>query len=183
MAAHPSIFASACRGPGRTGRALVHSLLRGKGLTRKVTVPVSAGLLSDIDAYFGALTDYRQAHPESIVTMMSNASYAAINNSRQLVADLHAVQDGWAERIRARRGSAPARILDLLLSQPVVDSPMLQRQLGVSDTVALEAIKRLEAAGVLTKVSGKARYRKYAAGEILAQLDAFAVRAGRRGGL
>ena len=29
-------------GNGRCGRALVHSLLRGKGLTRKVTVPVSA---------------------------------------------------------------------------------------------------------------------------------------------
>lgn len=33
-------------GNGRTGRALVHALLRGHGLTRHVTVPVSAGLLS-----------------------------------------------------------------------------------------------------------------------------------------
>jgi Fic family protein len=169
-------------GNGRTGRALIHSLLRGKGLTRKVTVPVSAGLLSDTEAYFSALTDYRQGNPEPIVTMMANASYAAINNGHRLVADLHAVRDGWEERIRARRGSAPVRIADLLLSQPVVDSPMLQRQLGVSDTVALEAINRLVEAGVLIKVSGKARYRKYAAGEILAQFDAFAVRAGRRGG-
>ena len=30
-------------GNGRTGRALVHSMLRARGLTRNVTVPVSAG--------------------------------------------------------------------------------------------------------------------------------------------
>lgn len=33
-------------GNGRTGRAFVHALLRGHGLTRRVTVPVSAGLLA-----------------------------------------------------------------------------------------------------------------------------------------
>jgi len=72
----------------------VHSLLRGKGLTRKVTVPVSAGLLSNTDAYFAALTSYRDGEPEPIVTMMSYAWFAAVNNGRQLVADLHGVRAG-----------------------------------------------------------------------------------------
>lgn len=75
------------------------------------------------------------------------------------------------------------RAVDLLLNQPVVDSPMLQQELGVSDTVALAAIKRLVDAGVLTKVSGRVRNRRYAATEVLANLDAFAARAGRRGGI
>ena len=35
-------------GNGRTGRALVHAMLRSKGLTRTVTVPISAGLLVDV---------------------------------------------------------------------------------------------------------------------------------------
>jgi Fic family protein len=38
-------------GNGRTGRALVQAMLRNKGLTRQVTVPVSAGLLADADGY------------------------------------------------------------------------------------------------------------------------------------
>ena len=37
-------------GNGRTGRALIHSMLRGHGLTQNVTVPVSAGLLTDTAA-------------------------------------------------------------------------------------------------------------------------------------
>jgi len=39
-------------GNGRTGRAIIHSLLRRRGITRNVTVPISAGLLVDVDAYF-----------------------------------------------------------------------------------------------------------------------------------
>lgn len=169
-------------GNGRTGRALVQSILRGKGLTRKVTVPVSAGLLTDTEAYFDALTAYRRGQPGHIVAMMASASYAAINNGHQLVDDLRALRAAWGERITARRGSGAQRTADLLLSQPIVDSPMLQRQLGLSDNAALDSIRRLVEDGVLTKVSGRVRYRRYSANEVLACLDAFASRAGRRGG-
>jgi hypothetical protein len=65
------------------------------------------------------------------------------------------VRAKWDDRIKARRGSAPVRAAELLLSQPVIDSPMLQRELSVSDTVSLQAIKRLVDAGVLVKVSGR----------------------------
>lgn len=170
-------------GNGRTGRALVHCLLRGKGLTRRVTVPVSAGLLSDTGAYFDSLTDYRAGDPEPIVRMMSTASFAAVNNGRRLVADLHETRKSWEERITARRDAAAWKTADLLLSQPVVDSPMLQRELGVSAPGALGAIKHLVEVGVLTKVSGRHRDRKYAAAEVLRALDEFAARAGRRGGI
>src|SRR3954447_6008619 len=47
-------------GNGRTGRALIHAMLRGRGLTRNVTVPVSAGLLTTTQAYFDSLTAYRR---------------------------------------------------------------------------------------------------------------------------
>ena len=48
-------------GSGRTGRALIQAILRNKRLTRQITVPVSAGLLTNTDAYFDALGSYRQA--------------------------------------------------------------------------------------------------------------------------
>ena len=169
-------------GNGRTGRALVHSLLRGKRLTRQVTVPVSAGLLADTDAYFAALGAYRQGDPGSIVEMVARASFAAINNGRELVGELHGLRARWDQRISARQGAAAWRAADLLMSQPVLDSPMLQRQLDVTAPAALRAIEQLISAGVLVKVSGKQRGRRYTAPELLAALDAFAARAGRRGG-
>jgi hypothetical protein len=62
----------------------------------------------------------------------------------------------------------------------VIDSPLVQRELGVAATNANTAIEHLEEKGILTKVSGHYRNRKWAAPEILDALDEFAVRAGRR---
>ncbi|WP_239099992.1 Fic family protein [Phycicoccus sp. CSK15P-2] len=44
-------------GNGRTGRALLHAMLRAKGVSQHVSVPISAGLLTDTDGYYDALTD------------------------------------------------------------------------------------------------------------------------------
>ena len=58
-------------GNGRTGRALIQAMLRNKGLTRQVTVPVSAGLLAHTTAYFAALTTYREGDAAPIVERFS----------------------------------------------------------------------------------------------------------------
>ncbi|MCU1357890.1 MAG: hypothetical protein JWM89_3308 [Acidimicrobiales bacterium] len=167
-------------GNGRTGRSLVHAVLRSKRLTRNVTVPVSAGLLTDTDAYFEALTAYRAGRPAEIVEQMANASFLAVANGRRLVSDLEAIRASWDERVRSRRGATAWRVADRLVRQPVVDSPTLQRELGVSAPSANGAIEVLVEAGVLAKVSGNHRNRKWAATEVLDALDHFAQRAGRR---
>jgi Fic family protein len=167
-------------GNGRTGRSLVHSLLRAKGLTRTVTVPVSAGLLTDTEPYFDSLTAYRAGDPSPIIELIADASFRAVDNGRRLVSDLTEVRASWTDRIAARRGASAHRLADLLLRQPVVDSAIVQRELGVAATNANTAIEHLEGKGVLTKVSGNYRNRKWAAGEVLAALDDFSARAGRR---
>jgi Fic family protein len=169
-------------GNGRTGRALVHGVLRAKELTRQVTVPISAGLRADTRRYFEALTAYRDGDPEPIVERLANASFAAINNGRTLVEELRMVRGSWETAISARRGASAWRLADMLLSRPVVDSPLVQRQLGVTAPAALGAINRLVQAEVLVKISGRQRYRRYSAPRVLEALDDFAVRASRLGG-
>jgi hypothetical protein len=146
-------------------------------------VPVSAGLLADTTRYFDALTAYREGDPEPIVERLASASFAAINNGRALVDELHALRAGWDDAITARRGASAWPLADLVVSQPVVDSPLVQRQLDVTAPAALRAIEQLVDAGVLTKISGRLRYRRYSAPQVLEALDAFAGRAGHRGGI
>jgi len=167
-------------GNGRTGRALIHAMLRGRGLTRKVTVPVSAGLLANTEAYFGALTDYRNGDPSAIVEQVATAAFAAITNARQLVVDLQQVRVAWEDRITVRRTSAAWRLADLLLRQPVVDAAVVSQELGLSAANALRPIAPLVEAGILTEFTGAKRGRMWQSGEVLTALDDFAGRAVRR---
>lgn len=168
-------------GNGRTGRALVHAILRHRGLTRNVTIPVSAGLLTNTDGYFDALTAYRNGEPAMIVSLMAEASFTAIANSRLLVADLKSARERWSEVIEARRDAVIWRIMDLLLRQPVVDTALVERELDTTPANAGRALLQLASAGVTKEFSDKKRNRLWQAPEVLSALDEFAARAGRRG--
>ena len=167
-------------GNGRTGRALIHSMLRGHGLTQNVTVPVSAGLLVDTAAYFASLTAYREGDPSAIVERLATASFEATTHGRRLVQDLRAIRRGWDEAVTARRDSSAWRVADLLLRQPVIDAAAVARELGIEARNAPRAIAPLVEAGVLTEFTGFKRNRMWQAREVLTALDDFAARAGRR---
>lgn len=167
-------------GNGRTGRALIHSLIRGKGLTRYVTVPVSAGLLADVDSYFAALTAYRSGYPEAIIARLVDACFAAVTNGRELVGDLRAIRASWDERISARRGANSWRIADLLLAHPVLDASSIARWMGIAPSNVYAPITPLIEAGILTQTNDRTRGQIWRSAEVLTALDAFAARAGKR---
>lgn len=167
-------------GNGRVGRALVHALLKAGGLSRTVTVPVSAGLLGDTDTYFAALIAYQAGDPEPIVKAMAEATFPAIGNGRHLAADLRTARARWADLITARRGAAAHRLADLLIQHPVVDMPLVAKELSLATSNAQQAIDRLVGDGVLQLIGKGARDRVWEAPEVISALDGFAKRAKRR---
>lgn len=167
-------------GNGRTGRALIQAMLRHKRLTRQITVPVSAGLLTDTNAYFGALGRYRDGDPAPIVERLSEASLLAVANGRRLVAELRSIRAEWNSRITARRDSAAHRVADLLITHPVLNAKLLARELGIRTGNARRYIDPLAEAGIIVEFTDRSRNRAWRATEVLSALDAFAVRAGRR---
>jgi len=167
-------------GNGRTGRALVHALLRAKGLTRNVTVPVSAGLLVDVEAYFAALNAYRAGNPEAIIARLADASFVAVTNGRGLVAELREIRASWNERVTARRGANTWRIADLLLAHPVLDAATIGVVLGIAPSNVYAPLEPLLSAGVLTQAYDKRRGQIWRSNEVLEALDTFAARAGKR---
>lgn len=167
-------------GNGRTGRALLHAHLRNKGLTRHVTVPVSAGLLAGTDAYFDALTAYRAGDPAPIVERLAEASFRAIGNGRRLVGDLRTIRHDWDARITARRGSSARRAVDVVLRHPVVNARFLASELGVAVPNVYRALRSLVDAEVLIEFSDQKRNRLWRSPEVLDALDRFAARSGRR---
>lgn len=167
-------------GNGRIGRTLVHAMLRHSGVTRTLTVPVSAGLLTDTSAYFQALTDYREGYVETIIRQFINASFRAIGNGRILVDDLEQIYEGWSESLASRRGSAARRLLRHLLNQPAVNIAYVETATGVALSAAQRAVEQLEEAGILKRAGGGQRNRAWIAQDVIDALDAFAERVGRR---
>lgn len=166
-------------GNGRVGRALVHAQLRHARLTRHVIVPVSAGLMTDVDAYFAALGAFRDGDPVPIVERFADATFAALANGRQLVTDLHRVRDDWAQRVKARRDAAAWKVAEIVLRHPVVNAPSLSRELGIAQTNVYRALQPLVDAGVLVEFTNNKRDRLWRAPDVLEVLDAFAARIGR----
>ncbi|WP_245700874.1 Fic family protein [Sanguibacter gelidistatuariae] len=167
-------------GNGRTGRAIMHTLLRGSGLTRHSTVPVSSGLLRDTTRYFDALTAYREGDPDQIVVQASKAAFAAVVNGRQLAADMTAWRETARESLVARSDSAAWPLIDLIVRQPVVNADRVAAELGIGVRAARNALDRLTDAGVLTLVTTARRDRIWQAPAVLEAMDDFARRAGRR---
>ncbi|MHC6593446.1 Fic family protein [Arthrobacter sp. C152] len=167
-------------GNGRTGRALLHAMLRNKGLTRAVTVPVSAGLLSDVEGYHRALTAYRDGNPDHIILLTAEATFRAIGNGRQLATDITSARNRWKDAIKARKDAAAWKIADLLARQPVVNAKLLEDRLGLSGPTIWRQMQVLEEAAVVQGFDKFKRGRHWRSDEILAALDAFAARSGRR---
>ncbi|MBU6496023.1 MAG: Fic family protein [Acidobacteria bacterium] len=166
-------------GNGRVGRSLIHAMLKSGGLTRNVTVPVSAGLLSDTGAYFQSLNEYREGHPVAIVELLARSSFAAIDNGRVLVSDLRETRENWKSRLKVRSDSTAWKVADLVLRHPAIDSSLVQRELGIAQRVADRSIARLAEVGIVSEVSGHRRHRRWIATEVIAALDAFTARAVR----
>lgn len=167
-------------GNGRVGRTLVHAMLHRSGVTRRLTIPLSAGLLADTSGYFHALRDYREGRIETIIGQFINASFRAIGNGRRLVDDLGDIHAGWSERLPARRGSAARRLLPHLLNQPAVSIGHVCEVTGVALSAAQRAVAQLEEAGILARTGQQRRDRAWIAQEVIDALDAFAERIGRR---
>jgi len=111
---------------------------------------------------------------------VTRVTLSAITNATLLVEELRTVRDGWGESVRARADSAAWRVADLLLRQPVLDSPTIARQLSIPPQNAVRVLEPLLEAGVLTEFTGHRRNRMWQAREVLDALDAFAARSGRR---
>ncbi|MFJ3394813.1 Fic family protein [Leifsonia aquatica] len=168
-------------GNGRTGRALLHAMLRHGGILRHLTVPVSAGLLTDIEAYFDALTAYRDGEPDPIVQVFAAASLTALDNAETLAGDLAGSQGEWDTAMHGIRADAAARTLARLsVEYPVLNVATAVSLTGLSKPAVSNGLDQLAERGILSLGNSKRRNRVWVNHGVLDALEAFAVRTGRR---
>jgi Fic family protein len=168
-------------GNGRTGRALLHVVLRHRGLTTAAVPPISLILATRAQDYIEGLTSYRYLgppdHPEAIegvnrwISTFAAATTRAAIDARTFDDRIEALKASWRERLgRVRVRSTTAELLDRLPGTPIVTVNGVANLTGRSLTAASEAIDRLVPAGILTQITVGRRNRAWEATEII---DAF----------
>lgn len=168
-------------GNGRTGRAIVQAMLRHARVTTNITVPVSAGLLHDVNDYYDALTAYRRGELRPIIAAFTRAVDYAVVNGQQLVRDIESIELEWESQMRGLRADAAARrVTPIAIAHPVLNSDLVVRELGVAPPTAYRALDALVERGILKAANSKRRNRIWLAEPVLNALDDFAARAGRR---
>lgn len=168
-------------GNGRTGRALVHAMLRGKGLLT-TTAPVSAGLLAQLSAYTEALSAYRAGDARPIVEQFARAARYAAATGTRLVEALSAQLEEDRGRLAGVRPHALAwKVLPLLIGQPILSAAHLRSTLDVPAMSAQRALAQLTELGVLQEATGRSRNRVWQHPGILALLDDYAAEVRRAG--
>lgn len=168
-------------GNGRTGRAIIHLVLRRRGLAIRVLPPVSLVLATLARDYVGGLTGTRYVGPLDseqaraginrwIATFAASCtrSVADANDFERRAAELEA---RWRERLgRVRANSAADLLLHRLAGAPVLTVESAASLTGRTYNPANEAVQRLANAGILRQITIGRRNRAYEAPDII---DAF----------
>lgn len=159
-------------GNGRIGRALINTILRRRRITTRTVVPLASALVAHRDTYFDQLGDYRDGHPEPIVSAFSAASAIASRESRATADRIADLPEQWTETLgRVRRGSAAQRILADLHLRPVFSSEDAEDRIGGATSSVYAAINRLHEAGVIRPLTNRTRNQVWGAGDLLDELD------------
>ena len=75
--------------------ALMHAILRHKGVSRNGILPLAAGILEDPDIYFGALDAYRTGDLNAIVWLIAHATLRGAELGEWLGSELIELKDSW----------------------------------------------------------------------------------------
>jgi Fic family protein len=165
-------------GNGRVGRALIHLVLRRRGVVSRALPPVSLILATWAQEYVEALTATRYVGPAASAAAREGLNrwvglFAAA--AKRAVADADAFEDRiqllertWRERLgRVRANSAADLLLRKLPGAPILTVQSAAETIGRSTQATNEAITRLTEAKVLSQTTVGRRNRAFEAPEVI----------------
>jgi Fic family protein len=165
-------------GNGRTGRALVHVILRRRGTAPRLVPPISLVLATWSADYIDGLTRTRyRGDPDgeggvegtnAWIALFAGACVRAVADAEAYEERVRALQAEWSRRMgRVRKNSATELLLLALPGAPIVTVQSAAALVGRSVQAVNEAIPRLVDAGVLKQTTVGQRNRAFEAPELI----------------
>ncbi len=165
-------------GNGRIGRALIHLVLRRRGLATRVLPPISLVLATSVQDYVGGLTATRYlGEPSSEkateglnqwVALFATACRRAISDAETFEERVAQLQKHWRERLgRVRANSAVDLLVRVLPGAPLITANGAAELIERTFQATNEAIGRLTEARVLRQVNVGRRNRAFEAPDLI----------------
>lgn len=172
-------------GNGRTGRALIHVILRHRGLAKSVLTPVSLVLAARAKDYVAGLTATRYVGPPSSesaidglnqwIATFASACTGAVDEALEFEQRILDIQNKWRTVVgRIRSDSAVGLLIETLPGAPIVTVKSASELIGRSFERTNEAIGRLESAGVVRPMTVGRRNRLFEAPAVIDVFSEFA---------
>lgn len=150
-------------GNGRTGRALIHTVLRRAGAVHHTLIPISTVFAAHTDSYVAGLTAFRADPPgldRWVISFAEATEIAALNgiklaeNIRSLDTQSQNELVQWRQEQglnpgKPRQDAVILKILGILASSPVLTAESVNTRLNVSPAAAHRALVQLAEAGIL----------------------------------
>ncbi|MGH3165997.1 MAG: Fic family protein [Trebonia sp.] len=165
-------------GNGRTGRGLIHLVLRRRGLASRVLPPVSLVLATWAGDYVDGLAATRYQGPATgpdasaginkWIGGFAGACVRATDDAASFERRAKEIEGGWRGRLgHVRGGSATDLLLRGLPGAPIVTVSGVMDLIDRSFPQANEAVARLVEAGILSQITVGKRNRAFEAKEII----------------
>lgn len=166
-------------GNGRTGRAIIHVMLRRRGLAPSWSPPVSLVFATLRDEYLKMLDSYHlDAPPDSPeaaaaidawVSFFARTCTRSVQDALLFEERITALQADWRERLApVRRGSSVDLLIEALPRTVILTVNGAAKIIDRSFTAANAAIEELVQAKVLKQVSMGKRNRAFESHEVIA---------------
>ena len=167
-------------GNGRTGRALIHVVLRRRGIAGAYVPPISVVLANARERYIAGLTGFRGDGVEKWIEHLAATASSSAHLASSYLHEVQALVAAWREQLAAtpsapRADAAAWALIDVLPAHPLITAPVAAAATGRSKPPVYQAIRELEEAGVLEPLSTSRRNQTWEAVglfDLLAGLEA-----------
>jgi Fic family protein len=162
-------------GNGRTGRALIHVVLRRRGIATSYVPPISVILASNLDRYIQGLVAFRDDKLEAWIEQFAVATAQSARLASDYLKTVAGLMDSWRGRLRSgpnpRSDAAAWAVIDVLPAHPVITAPVAVATTGRAKSAIHQAIEQLNECGVLEPLSSSRRNRSWEAVGLLELLE------------
>lgn len=163
-------------GNGRVGRALVHVILRRRGLCPSVVPPISLAIATRGQAYIAELSLFRHIGPKdgaaaleginSWLSFFSACTISACKNAAAFEANVNRAKQGWLDAV-GKRTSTLEDFADAMAGRPVFSAATMMQATGKSLPTVNAAIERFVQAGAVKQINMGKRNRAFEAAGIV----------------